>query len=145
MHKIENTPKIVTIIGLVLEGFGAVMLTLMAVLFSLLEEIPGMSESIAEMPPEELEAYEFFMGILLVFLIVMAVIITTMFIVNLVLFTKLIKGEFTEAQARKVYLYQAIYGGINIIFNTVVGILYLVSGIQGYSGQPDRIDTREGI
>lgn len=51
--------------------------------------------------------------------------------VNLVLFTKLLNGKFDEETASKVFLYQAIYGGVNLLFNQLVGVLYLVSGIQG--------------
>jgi len=145
MHKMENTPKIITIIGLVFEGVAAVVTTLATLLIAFLDKIPGYTESLEELPADELQALEFMMGFLLVLMIVLAIIFSVMFLINLYLFTKLMRGGFTEEQARKVYLYQAIWGGINIVLNSVTGILYLISGIQGYSGEVDRIDTREGI
>ena len=145
MHKMENTPRIITIIGLILEGVAALVTTLTAILVSLIDKIPGYTESLEELPADELQALEFMMGFLLVLLIVLAVIFSVMFLINLILFTKLMRGGFTEEQARKVYLYQAIWGGISIVLNSVTGILYLISGIQGYNGEVDRIETREGI
>jgi len=145
MHKMENTPRIITIIGLVFEGFAGLVTGLSALLLSMIDKIPGYTESLNEMAPDELEAYEIIMGFTSTLLVVLAVIFIVMFIVNLILFSKLMRGAYTEEQARKVYLYQAIWGGINILMNSITGILYLISGIQGYNGQVDRIDTREGI
>ena len=85
------------------------------------------------------------MGYLVGILTILAVVISVMFFINLFLFSKLIKGKYTEEQAKRVYLYQAIWGGINVLTNSVTGILYLISGIQGYNGEVDRIETREGI
>jgi len=145
MHTMENTPKIITIIGLVLEGLASLTLIFSAFIIGMLDRIPGYTESLQEMPADELEAYEFVMNLTFDLLIVLAIIITIMFIINMILFIKLIKGSYTEEQAKKIYLYQAIWGGISILMNTFTGVLYLVSGIQGYNGRVDRIDTREGI
>ncbi len=145
MHEMQRTPKIITIIGLVFEGLAAVSCGLSALGISLLERIPGYSESLLEMAADELEAYELIMGFTFGMLIVLTIIFSVMFMINLGLFTKLMKGAYTEEQARKVYLYQAIWGGISVLINSVTGILYLVAGIQGYNGRVDRIDTREGI
>ena len=46
---------------------------------------------------------------------------------------------------KKIYLYQAVWGGINILFNQVTGVLYLISGVSGYSGHHEEKDVREGI
>lgn len=145
MHVMQPTPRIITIIGLILEGIGVFFLGIFAVLIRFIDRIPGYEKSLNEMTAEELEVYEWFMGFLDTFLLVMAIIFISIFIINLFLFSKLIKGSFTEKQAKKVYLYQAIWGGINIASNTVTGILYLISGVQGFNGQLDRIETREGI
>jgi len=145
MHEMQATPKIITIIGLVLEGFGVLSLGLFAILIRFVENIPGYDSMLADMSVEDLEIFEWMMGFMDTILLVMAIILIPIFIINLSLFTKLIKGSYTEKQAKKVYLYQAIWGGINIFSNTVTGILYLISGVQGYNGHLDRIDTREGI
>ncbi len=67
------------------------------------------------------------------------------FIINLVLFIPMIKGKYTNKKARSIYLYQAIWGGFNILSNQIVGILYLVSGVQGRSGHREMTNIREGI
>ena len=145
MHKMENTPKIITIIGLVIEGVAAVSTFLGAWFVSIIDTIPGYSESLLEMSTEEFEFYEYIMDFVFTLLIVFAIVYTIMFFLNLFLFKKLMNGTWTEEQAKKVYLYQAIWGGLNVMTNSITGILYLVSGIQGYNGQVDRIETREGI
>ena len=145
MHEMQNTPKIITIIGLVLEGLAGVVTLLSAILIKYIDRIPGYAESLQDMTADELEAYNFIMALSFGMLIVLAIIFIVMFVINLFLFTKLMKGNFTEEQAKKVYLYQAIWGGISVLINTITGILYLVSGVQGYNGQADKIDTREGI
>ena len=145
MHKIEDTPKIITIIGLVLEGLAGLVYTGMAVLFSYSGGIIEFLQEADEMTVEEEEFLQIMMNWMSGLFIVLAILFVVMFFINLYLFTKLIRGSYTDAQAKKVYLYQAIWGGINVLLNTVTGILYLVSGIQGYSGQVDRINTRDGI
>lgn len=145
MHKIQNTPKIVTIIGLALEGFAAISAILSAFLIPLLFKSELFLSDLGGMTSEEIEIFDIMIGWMTSIMIIFAVLFTVMFTINIILFTKLIRGKFTEKQAKKVYLYQAIWGGISILLNTITGILYLVSGVQGYSGHVDRIETREGI
>ncbi len=145
MHEMQRTPKIITIIGLVLEGIAAVSCGLSVLLFSFLDRIPGYTEDIQDMQADELEAFESIMGFTLGLLIVFTIVFSVMFLINLKLFTKLMRGGYTEEEAKKVYLYQAIWGGISVLINSITGVLYLVSGVQGYNGYVDRIDTREGI
>ena len=145
MHRMERTPRIITIIGLVFEGLAGLTTGITALLINFIDKLPGYSASLEDLPADELEALEIMMHFLLVLLIVFAIVFSVMFVFNLILFLKLMTGAFTEKQAKKVYLYQAIWGGLNVLFNSVTGILYLVSGIQGYNGEVDRIETREGI
>ncbi|MFK5883551.1 MAG: hypothetical protein QM489_04335 [Candidatus Izemoplasma sp.] len=151
MHKIEHTPKVLTIIGLILEGFaGAVALAMGLVFRWLLAETEFEEDFRAELFSEMgntqdteliIDLYMFFFNSIFY----IGVIVFVVFIVNVYLFTKLLRGKFTEKQAKKVYLYQAIWGGFNLLFNQITGILYLVSGIQGFNKKPDKIEVREGI
>jgi len=145
MHKMERTPKIITIIGLVFEGISGFVLLFFGLFFQNIEKLPGYTESLTEMTPDELEFYQFFMEIVTNIVFIMGIIILIIFIVNIYLFTHLMSGKFTEEQAHKVYLYQAIWGGINLLFNQITGIVYLISGVQGFNNQKDTIITREGI
>lgn len=144
MHTMQKTPKIITIIGMVLEGIAAITTIGAGYIFSLHREIENFA-SLMEMTQEEYEEFVFIFDFFSNLLYVLGGVILIIFIVNLVLFTKLIKGQLTEETAKKVYLYQAIWGGISILMNTVTGILYLISGVQGYNGTEDMPEVREGI
>lgn len=145
MHTMDNTKRIITIIGLVFE-----VISVFGIIFGLwfmknFENIPGMSVELASMSPEE---YEFMMWVFEISINIMTVLIFIVglfTVINLYLFTKLIRGKFTEEQAKKVYLYQAIWGGINLLSNQVTGILYLISGVGGYNGHKEQKDIRQGI
>lgn len=148
-HIMDRTPRIVTIIGLVFEGISVAVMGIVAFLFKFY--LNADNESLVNLLTEDgastadidfvFEIYGFIGNLL----IGLAIVIGIFFIANLVLFTKLIKGKYSEETAKKVYLYQAIYGGVNILFNTFVGILYLISGVMGRQGRRDEIDVREGI
>lgn len=145
MHEMDRTPKIITIIGLVLEGLGILGLLLTYYIFNSFGDWSFFTTENLDVTQAELdqilELYAFIGNIMLVVVTVIAV----FFIVNLYLFIKLIQGKFTEETAKKVYLYQAIWGGINILSNTVVGILYLISGVSGRNGHREEQNIRQGI
>ena len=144
-HKIENTPKIVTIIGLALEGLGTISLFFGAIIFKsiftedfFLDLDPNIDMAEVDMI---LDIYSTMGTVMLV----MAIIVGIFFIINMYLFIRLMMGKFSEESARKIYTYQLVWGIISIFLNTITGILYIVSGVQGRNGQVDRINTREGI
>lgn len=145
MHEMDNTKKIITIIGLVFEGISVLAIGFSIWMLSNFENLPGMSAELAEMPADDYEfmisLFEFLVNVMNVLIFVVGAI----FILNLFLFSKLISRKFTEEQAKKVYLYQAIWGGINLLSNQITGILYLVSGVGGYNGHRETKDIREGI
>ena len=145
MHKMDNTPKILTIIGLVLEGLGVFGLLIGGIIMRNIGDLPFFDAELMQIPQEDLdfmiELYEIFGGIM----IVIGIITVFIFIINLILFIKLMSGKFSEETAKKVYLYQAIWGGLNLLTNTITGILYLVSGVQGRSGHVEERNIREGI
>ena len=145
MHEMDNTKRIITIIGLVLET-----ISLPAAIFSLwilknFENMPGMSADLAEMSQEEYEMMTWFIDLSVSILSVLVFIIGAFVILNIYLFSNLMRGKYTEEQAKKVYLYQAVWGGINLISNQITGILYLISGVGGYNGHKEEKDIRQGI
>lgn len=146
MHTMERKQKIITIIGMVFEGVSAIVLSITWFFFKNIQKIPGLGSAIeADMSPSEYADLIDFMGFIANFIFVMFLIYTIFFLVNLVLFSGLIKGRYDERKAKNIYLYQAIWGGINLMSNQVTGILYLISGVQGYNGRTDKIDVRDGI
>lgn len=146
MHKMEKTPKIITIIGMILEGISVVVLFGFSVVVRKIQDLPGLGSAIeADMTYQEYSDFIDIMNLLGVVLIVMATVYSIFFIVNLVLFTGLMREKYDEAKAKRIYLYQAIWGGINLLSNQITGILYLISGVQGYNGNKDKVNVREGI
>lgn len=146
MHKMEKTPKIITIIGMVIEGISVIVLYGMAALFLNIQKLPGVgSAEAADMTAAEYSDFISIMDFLSRFIMIMAIVYTVFFIINLVLFTGLMKEKYTEEKAKKIYLYQAIWGGFNLLSNQITGILYLISGVQGYNNRKDMIDVRDGI
>lgn len=145
MHEMDNTKKILTIIGLVFEGISIIAIAFSLWLFSNIENIPGLSMELAEMSQEEYDMMMWVFDLSISIMSVMIFVIGAAALINLFLFTKLIRSKFSEEQAKKVYLWQAIWGGINLLSNQIVGILYLISGVGGYNGHKEERDVREGI
>lgn len=145
MHTMDRTPKIITIIGLIVEGFGAVGMFFAAFILRLFTNVDFFLELDPTIPVEELDFVIKLYTILADVMVVMGIIIASMVAVNIFLFVKLMRGKFDEKAARKVYLYQLIWGIFNLFFNTITGILYIVSGYQGRNNKREMVNTREGI
>lgn len=145
MHIMDNTKKIITIIGLGFELLSIGGFLLVIWFMSNIEKIPGMGEEFDAMTPDDIAAMNEFFGFFINILYVVLAVVTIIVIINIILFSKLIGGKYTEEQAKKVYLYQAIWGGINLLSNQITGILYLISGVGGYNGQREETDIRDGI
>lgn len=147
LHKMDRTPRNLTIIGLVFDAVSVVSLSGFAWVFNHLSSF-GVYELIREdVSPSE---WTYLLGLfdfLSALLMVLAIITIVLFMISVVLFTRLIKGRYDERKAKKVYLYQAIVGGIYLLFNQVTGIMYLISGVMGYNGHKEmtKKDIREGI
>jgi hypothetical protein len=141
----ENTPKIVTIIGLVFEFLGLSGLYVGGWVLANFDQFPGVSAESMDIPQAEFNEMMEIFSIFGSVLYVMGVVITIIVLINAYLFIKLMKGNYNEQQAKKVYLYQAIWGGLNLLFNQLTGILYLVSGVTGYNGHKEEKNIREGI
>lgn len=145
MHEMDRTPKIVTIIGLVLEGLGAISSFVTGLFLVKFENSPLYDIIVIDVSAEELDEMIELISWLGNIAFILGIGMVIVFVVNIYLFSKLIRTKFTEDQAKKVYLYQAIWGGINILFNTIAGILYLISGVTGYSGHKEERNVRDGI
>jgi hypothetical protein len=141
----DKTPRIVTIIGLVFEGIGVLGLSFSAAIFLSFESIPFYDNIINSMNQQEVSEMLDIMNLLGNVFFYLALIVGAFFLVNLYLFIRLIKGTVEEEDAKKIYLYQAIWGGFNMLFNQITGVLYLVSGVMGYNGNKEETNIREGI
>lgn len=129
--------KNLTLIGLIFEGVS--LLFLLFILFlSYQPWVINLLES-------ELAQDVVWLDLIRAFMIFVTVIATLLFSLNLYLFTPIIKGEQTKNTSSK-FLYQAIYGVINLAFNQILGIIYLASGILGYNQlEKDKNPVREGL
>lgn len=145
MHKMQNTPKILSIIGSIMDFLGVVGMGFSAFILKAV-----FTESFFEdiVPPEDMgeiqeivEIYQFLGNIM----IVIAMILGVIFVVNLIVNLRLMSGKLSESQARVSYTYQLFIGIVLILLNTVAGIVYIISGVKGRENEPDRIETRSGI
>lgn len=142
-HVMDKTPRILTIVGLVLEGFAAFSSLIAGYIFVNIDRFAFIDEIYATMPEDEQWIFDLMSGVIGVVMLVLGVILIIMFIVNITLFTKLMRGEFSKDSAKKVYKYQIIWGIISLLMNTVTGILYLISGFQGYESLKNMVDKDE--
>ena len=145
MHVMDNTKKIITIIGLVFEIISVFAIGFSIWLFKNFDSLPGMSLELAEMSQEEYDMMMWIFDLSISIMSVMIFIVGAFTLINIYLLSKLISGKFTEQQAKKVYLYQAIWGGINLLSNQITGVLYLISGVGGYNGHKEQKDIRSAI
>jgi hypothetical protein len=141
----DNTKKIITIIGLGFELLSLVGIIVIIWFMNNFQSIPGLSSDLDLMTTEDIDALNEFLGFFVDVLYVALAVISCIVLLNIFLFSRLIGGRYTEAQAKKVYLYQAIWGGINLLSNQITGILYLISGVGGYNGQKEETDIRDGL
>ena len=145
MHTMERTNKVITIIGLVLEAFNSLGMFFGAYLLGSVLDRELFLELDPSMDIQELDLILNIYGTFSTVLYVLGAIVLVVFIVNIYIFGKLIKGNIPEESVKKVYTYQFVWGIINIFMNTIAGILYIVSGYQGMKGNKELKDTREGI
>ena len=145
IHTMEKTPRVITKIGLVLEFLGGAFALLAYMMFEVYMSTENLLTLDPTTTPEELEIIETIFPVIKVILLVTGIISLIMFVVNLIVLGGLYKERYTEEQAQKVYKYQFVLGIVYLFLNTIVGILYLVSGHQGRTGEKDMPYTREGI
>ena len=145
MHKMENTPKQLTIFGLIAEGLSVFTYVGLVLIFPFFDRFTFYKDILAEMTASEIESFNYIMYLIYIIVFIFAFVFLVIFIINLIIFTKLIKGIYSKEKAKKVYLYQAIWGGLIMMINLITGVLYLISGIQGYNSLVDKVETREGI
>ncbi|MFH5881707.1 MAG: hypothetical protein ACNA7U_00645 [Candidatus Izemoplasmataceae bacterium] len=143
MYKIDDTSRILTVIGLIWEGLAIMFFAIGAIILRQMASIP--KEDLLAEGMLEIEA-DLFLNITNVFsiiFIVIGVVLITVFLINVVIFTKLINQKYTVEQARYVYIYQAVWGGVSLLFNTVTGILYLISAVSAQMKQKLLIKVSE--
>jgi hypothetical protein len=141
----DKTPRIVTIIGLIFEGLNVAGTLFAAFVLRSFESFPMYDLIVADVPANELEEMFELFAWLGNILFGLSIFIGIFFFIDLVLFTRLMQGRYSEETAKKVYLYQAIWGGVNIALNLITCILYLVSGVTGYGGHKEETNIRTGI
>jgi len=135
MHRPDNVSKIATIVGLVLEGLSLVMSFLGVLFISWLRraDMEFFYNLDPDFPEEFFEFLSPVLSIAFIVSVVMTVLLTIIFVVNVILFSKLLRNRFQTSHSKRVYIYQIIWGAINLLMNQLVGLAYLISGINGQS------------
>lgn len=146
MTKIPSSSKVLTIIGLVIEGLSFLAMWGITLLLS---RIPAwFEETILLFSEDMMEFNQIMNGIpfIRVIVILFSVFISILFIVNLIFFIPTILGKKSETFTSNVFLYQAILGGISLFTNQLLGAIYLISGIIGRNELEKNIENvRDGI
>lgn len=146
MTKIPSSSKVLTIIGLVIEGLSFLAMLGITLLFS---RIPAwFEETILLFSEDVLEFNQIMNGIpfIRVMVILFSVFISILFIINLIFFIPTILGKKSQTFTSNVFLYQAILGGISLFTNQLLGAIYLISGIIGRNELEKNIENvRDGI
>lgn len=144
--EVHQTTKTTTVLGLVFEGFGLLMMILGLVFLQLLSTL-SVNDLMAEgLSQGDAQIVLLAGAVLRLVLLVLTFIVSLFFMVNLWLFSRLVKQHYDYETAQKVLLYQAIYGGFNMLFNQIAGVLYLISGITGRQSLKVPQETvREGL
>ncbi len=133
MHRMEDAPRMLTIVGLVVEGLALIVFIVAAVVANIVSQIPKQDLLDSGWLAQDADIFLQTTGVLVTIFIAIAVVLAIMFSVNLYVFRRMMKSKFTEEQSKYVYLYQAIWGGISLSFNTITGVLYLISALQTHS------------
>lgn len=146
MTNVPPSSKVLTIIGLSIEG-----LTLIALwsITALLSRVPHWLDEAIRFVSEDANEYIEIMSAfpyIRIILVIFSVFSTLLWSVNLVFFIPLIRGSKSERFTSNVFLYQAILGGILLFSNQLLGAIYLISGIIGRNDLEKTIENvREGI
>lgn len=145
MHTMQNTNRILSIIGSVFDFLGVLGLAASALMFKVLFTEEFFMEFVPEAETGEIQQIVELYQILGNVMIVLAMILGVIFIINLIVNFRLISGKLDENQARTSYTYQLFIGIVLVLLNTIAGICYIISGVQGRNNEPDKIETRTGI
>lgn len=146
MSKIPSLTKTLTILGLIFQGVNLVF----AIIFLLvLLRLPTFFILFLEevfVTNDELNAFYAMLPWIRIIPITLVITQIAFIGVHLFLFIPLLQNKKSSEKASTLFLYQAIFGGINLFGNQIVGILYLVSGIVGRNHMEQSIEpTREGL
>jgi hypothetical protein len=145
MHEMDSTNKIMSIIGLILDGLGLLSLVTGSIILLAVFTEDFFLRFDPTIPIDELSLILDMYQIMGMVMLVIAAVKVVFVVVNLIVFTRLIRTKYDEETAMKTYNYMFIYGILNIFMNTVSGILFIIAGYQGKSGHREVRQVREGI
>ena len=127
-YVVSNVTKICTTIALIFDGISVITLTFLIVYFQKLFDliIEDLNMYPSNVKNQIMEYQDLFRG-----LVIIGTILSSIFLViNLILFIKLINKKVSLKAAKRITIYQIIYGVISISGNSISAILYLISGIS---------------
>lgn len=131
-HFMDNESKVPTLFGLLIEGFTNGLAIIGVVVYMILDQ-SGLLKGLPEMwnffPQTSLLAL--IMRFYRIGIFVILSFTGTLFLVNLWLFSGLMRQRYTHGQAAKIYTYQLIYGVVILLIHPLIGLLYLFSGYKG--------------
>ena len=143
MHVMNKESRILTIIGLVIEGFINVLSIIMAIVINTLPKDrlieffgDNVDYSIGNSVLFSFSLEQIF-GVFSTYVIIITLLFLIIFMINIFFFTKLLTQQASDEVANKIYIYQLVIGIIHALSNLFLGIIYIVSGILGKKGLTD--------
>lgn len=145
MHKMENTPKTLTLIAMVFEGITVPFAILGFYIYKTFFNIEFLESYLPSQDLGEIEMVLGFYDFSMYAMLILAGLLFIVFIINMIFLRKLMNGKCSEEEASKLYTYQLIIGIVEIFVNTISGVCHIVSAVQGKNRTPDKVEIREGI
>lgn len=146
MINVPTGTKVLTIIGLVIEGISLLLLSGITLLFT---NAPYWIEELVFLISEDAMEFNALMSaipFISVLFIIISILSLILFLVNLYFFIPSIRGKKSQKYTANVFLYQAILGGLLLFSNQLLAAVYLISGIIGRNELEKAIENvREGI
>ncbi len=146
MPKLPTSVRVLTILGLVFQGLS---LLFTAFIFFMIARLPAFFMMILEeafVTADELNAFYMALPFLRTVITIVIIFQLAFFLVNALLFIPVIREKTSDQKASTIFLYQAIYGGITLFSNQLVGVMYLIAGIIGRNKMEQKIEpVRDGI
>ncbi|QVK20528.1 hypothetical protein KHQ82_09425 [Mycoplasmatota bacterium] len=125
---VSSTTRICTIIGLIINA--ASVMGMIFIIYWYQKFFDLLVEELNSLPRVSISQFIEYSDSIKVIIIVLTILNTLFLVINLILFSKLINKKVTLKAAKRITVYQIVYGVITLTGSTISAILYLISGIN---------------
>ncbi|XMB66787.1 hypothetical protein RI065_10910 [Mycoplasmatota bacterium zrk1] len=127
-YTVSSITRICTIIGLTFDAVSVIVMTF--IIFWYQKFFDLLVEELNSLPKVNISQFIEYSNLIKVIIIVLTILSALFLVINLILFIKLINKKVTLKAAKRITVYQIVYGVITLTGSTISAILYLISGIN---------------